>query len=169
MKQSQSTLPTTELVGRRDPTRSVAVQQPLLPCLVFSADPLRRERLTRAMSESGWSPVVCQDVGQISVHGARVRTPLAIIDLVGAPVGVREQCQTVCQRLLVAQQTLLAICGRHDDPTEEIWARQLGVWLYLPGMGEREEISLFAAEARDVVEKLFPDLKQNAAAATESD
>ena len=45
---------------------------------------------------------------------------------------------------------LLAICGHEADPQEEIWARQLGVWLYLPGLSTQHvgEISVLCEQAQ---------------------
>lgn len=45
---------------------------------------------------------------------------------------------------------LLAVCGHEGDPQEETWARQLGVWLYLPGVSidHVDEISVMCEQAQ---------------------
>jgi hypothetical protein len=52
---------------------------------------------------------------------------------------------------------LLVISGNNNDPLSEIHARQLGVWLYLPGFDGRTELDVVFREARAVHEKLAGD------------
>ena len=44
---------------------------------------------------------------------------------------------------------LLVICGHEGEVEEEIWARQLGVWLYVPGLSNApaEDLSLLCQQA----------------------
>ena len=57
-------------------------------------------------------------------------TQLAFVDLEGVQgVGF----QTLVRQLADQRQVLLVVCGHEQDGTEEVWARQLGVWFYLPG------------------------------------
>ncbi len=168
MKQPDTTLPATSPVGDRDPSQGKSIAQALLPCLVFSAQESRRTMLARAMADAGWAPIVCDRLEQISVQGSRVRVPLAIVDLVGGQPVERQGRQTLCERLLSAQKSLLAVCGHEGDAAEEIWARQIGAWLYLPGLGEEEDLAQFASEARNVVEKLFPEFRGAAASSADA-
>jgi hypothetical protein len=112
--------------------------------------------LSRAMSSAGWAPVVCRNLAEFAARGSRVRAPLVIVDLAGIAPAELPQCQQLCGRLLRVQQTLLVICGHEDDPMQEIWARQIGAWLYLPGLGAEDDIGGLADEARRVVERLHP-------------
>jgi hypothetical protein len=34
------------------------------------------------------------------------------------------------QQLASSKGLLLAVCGKPDDTTGEVWSRQLGVWMY---------------------------------------
>lgn len=54
----------------------------------------------------------------------------------------------LCQAIAGLPSVLLAICGREFDPAQEIWARQLGVWLYIPGLSVDD-----AAEVAEVCEQ----------------
>jgi hypothetical protein len=36
----------------------------------------------------------------------------------------------------------------------EVWSRQLGVWMYLPGVDSESDLALVYSEARGIVEKL---------------
>jgi len=42
----------------------------------------------------------------------------------------------------------VVICGSADSVDEELWARQLGVWLYLPGVTEGDSLTSLCIEAR---------------------
>jgi hypothetical protein len=46
------------------------------------------------------------------------------------------------------------ICGNEGRPQEEIWARQLGAWLYLPGVVESDDVAMLCGEARQIAEQL---------------
>jgi hypothetical protein len=37
---------------------------------------------------------------------------------------------------------------------EEIWARQLGAWMYLPGVNDHSDVAMLCGEARNAAEKL---------------
>ena len=43
---------------------------------------------------------------------------------------------------------LLVICGSEDNVDEELWARQLGAWLYLPGVCDGDSLTSLCVEAR---------------------
>ena len=72
--------------------------------------------------------------------------------LAAPPAYVKGLKQLVEQ--LAARRLLLAVCGNPDDPTGEVWSRQLGVWMYLPGVDHQSDIALLCAEARHVLEKI---------------
>jgi hypothetical protein len=75
-------------------------------------------------------------------------TQLAFVDLEG------EQgagFQALVRQLADQRQVLLVVCGHEQDGTEEVWARQLGVWFYLPGTCESSTIGLLCRDARSIV------------------
>ena len=118
-------------------------------CLIVSAATARREMLSRAAANGGWNPIVCPDRENASVAFRRTRCQMALIDLDhegSTPEGFRD----LCQRLSSASpRLLLVVCGHQDQPQEEIWARQLGVWVYLPGisLAKEDEISAICQQA----------------------
>jgi hypothetical protein len=61
----------------------------------------------------------------------------------------------LAERLAADGTLLLVLCGNDGEALEEIWAHQLGTWLYLPGVDEASDLSMVCSEARTVVEKLF--------------
>ncbi len=49
--------------------------------------------------------------------------------------------------------TLLVVCGSEDSVEEELWARQLGAWVYLPGVSGGDALMSLFAEARRAAER----------------
>ena len=60
----------------------------------------------------------------------------------------------LCQLLAEMQGLLLVICGHDGDVEEEIWARQLGVWLYVPGLSNAssEDLALLCQQAYETAD-----------------
>jgi len=85
-------------------------------------------------------------------------TQLAFVDLEG------EQgagFQTLVRQLADQRQVLLVVCGHDEDGTEEVWARQLGVWFYLPGICELNTIGLLCRDARSIVSQRMKAVEQD--------
>ena len=129
-------------------------QRAVYQCLIVSCSDDRNEMLVRSAGEVGWDLIVCHDAERAARQAARERVHLAIIDLVnsgtGPPPGFRKLSETLAAR----DGPLLLICGQEGDALEEIWARQLGVWLYLPGVNQSSDIATLCEKARTVVDKL---------------
>ena len=125
-----------------------------LQCLVVSGNELRREMLAKSAAEAGWETVTCGDAPHAWAVVQRERFELALVDLAGLATresGFRE----LTEHVISSQKTLLVICGNEGNPSEEIWARQLGAWLYLPGVSQSSDIQTLCEEARPVAEKLM--------------
>ncbi len=120
-------------------------------CLIVSADPQRRRMLERAAADSGWKTFVCPDASAALVHVNRWLVQLAVVDL-------QEQSPEAFRPLveqLTARKGLLSIvCGNDANVDEEIWVRQRGAWMYLPGVADTSNVSLLCGEARQIAERL---------------
>jgi hypothetical protein len=55
--------------------------------------------------------------------------------------------QRLVERLTAQRDLLVALCGRDADDMEEVWARQLGAWLYLPKVTAASDVSSICGEA----------------------
>jgi hypothetical protein len=114
--------------------------------------------LIRAAQEEHWATIVCQNADDALRQAARQRVQLALIDLQSASQAPALKKQAHSLKRLVEQlagrRMLLAVCGKPDDPMGEVWSRQLGVWMYLPGVNHQSDIALLCGEARQVLEKL---------------
>lgn len=138
--------PAVQQRRRRPPSvRPAAVG--VFQCLVVSADPDRRAELAWAASDQGWSTVVCADARNALAASKRTVLGLALLDLESphgrTPSGFRE----VTEQLTSDSGTMVVVCGHDGDAKEEIWARQMGVWLYLPGLEQSSNISTVCREA----------------------
>ena len=139
----------TAVVPRR-PSTSV------FQCLVVSADSDRRQMLDRAAMEGGWETVVCADTNRAIGEFHRTRFLLVLVDLEGeghaSPENFRQLCEQVSSE---SNNVLMAVCGHDGDAMEEIWARQLGVWLYLPGVTDGDDLSGLCSEACGIAEQFI--------------
>jgi hypothetical protein len=124
-----------------------------LECLIVSSSASRRELFSRAATASGWSSVVCGDTDSARYKANRIVVKLAIIDMEKTLPAESGGLRELSTELAGLGGPLLVLCGADCDPQQEIWARQLGAWLYLPGMAGAEAMTLVCDEARQVVER----------------
>jgi len=135
--------------------RAAAVREAAVPqCLVVASDEARRESMAWAARDGGWQTTTCGDA-QTALDRARwTFLQLAIVDLTssngGEPVGFRH----LVERLACSSQLLLLTCGNEGDAEQEVWARHLGVWMYLPGTTEGNDLAALCGEARGIVQRM---------------
>lgn len=135
--------------GERKDTKSKVAKTDVCQCLIVSVTKARREMLSRAATNAGWSTVVCADRHNASAAFRRTKCRMALVDLDhkgSTPEGFRDLCQLLSS---ASTRMLLVVCGHESEPGEEIWARQLGVWVYLPGvsLAQADEISMICEQA----------------------
>jgi DNA-binding NarL/FixJ family response regulator len=129
-------------------------QRGLLTCLVVSGDASRRERLVAAASLAGWNRSTVPEDAATLHTAASHDVSLAIIDI-ASPVGERvHDTLELAEELAARPNTLVVICGSEDNADEELWARQLGVWLYLPGVADGDSLASLCIEARRLQEPI---------------
>jgi hypothetical protein len=97
---------------------------------------------------------VCTTGDDAIRQSVRQRVDLALVDLQSASAEQEGRLKTLVQQLATRPGPLLAVCGKPDDTTGEVWSRQLGVWMYLPGMDGQSDIALLCGEARNILRKL---------------
>ncbi len=124
-----------------------------LQCLIVSECLTRREMLMRAANEAGWDAIVCADPQNAIVESRRMVVQLALIDTRGHGGPIPEGFRHLCEHLSGRSRLLLAVCGREGDVQEEIWARQLGAWLYLPGIEDGDDIASLCIEASAIAKR----------------
>ncbi|MFM8494100.1 MAG: hypothetical protein ACKOEM_01050 [Planctomycetia bacterium] len=102
-------------------------------CLVVTGDSGFRDRLSAATELAGWdecdTPSSAADLMSI-VDG---EFKLVLIDI-SNPIGERvTDMVELAEEFAARPGTLVVVCGPEDGVDEELWARQLGAWCYLPG------------------------------------
>lgn len=123
---------------------------PVLQCLVVASDPDQRLLIGRAVSSAGWTPILCASESEAS-RAAQVRLmQLAFVVLQGSRDG---QFDALLEQLAGAKRMLVVVCGNQDAIDEEIYARQLGAWFYLPGLVDGAAVTSLCAEARRIDER----------------
>jgi len=142
----------------RPTTKGVGV----LHCLVASAQSARQRLLAQSAEQWGWETTVCSDPADAQWTVARMCTQLAFVDLEGEQAA---GFQTLVRQLADQRQVLLVVCGHEQDGSEEVWARQLGVWFYLPGIGDLNTIGLLCRDARSIISQRMKATEQDASSA----
>lgn len=123
-------------------------------CLVLSASPRRAQLWVRAAHEERWTTIVCANAEDANRQAVRHRIDLALIDMQSATAETEGRFRKFVEQLARRDGPLLAVCGKPDDATSEVWSRQLGVWMYLPGIDGHSDVALLCAEAKDILQKL---------------
>lgn len=124
-------------------------------CVVVSSDVARCEALARAAAEGGWRTITCRTAEAALATTDRMHCELAILDVEAASAERdAEDLRRLIEQLARDNDLLLLVCGHERDSREEIWARQLGVWLYLPGVIAGPELTTLCSEALEIVERL---------------
>ena len=114
--------------------------------------------LERAANEAGWDTISCgdADAGWSAVKRQRFQLAIVDIDHVATPAAL----QKLSEEVAGMEHTLLMLCGNEGEALEEVWARQLGTWLYLPGVTEGNDVTSLCEQARPVAEKLMGSFGQ---------
>jgi DNA-binding NtrC family response regulator len=120
--------------------------------LIVSADSQRRGIFEHAAADSGWKTLLCADAPDALTCLNRSLVQLAIVDLESQQPGT---FRSVVEQLTARNGLLLIVCGNEGDIKEEVWARQLGAWLYLPGVPEGNNFTALCGEARHIAERLW--------------
>ena len=125
----------------------------LLKCLVLSGDRGLRNRLDAVMELSGWS--ACDAPDRSADLGAVVDGDyqLVVVD-VAHPLGDRvSDTVEIAEELASRPRTLLVVCGSVGSVDEELWARQMGAWVYLPGVSGGDALVSLFTDARRLAER----------------
>lgn len=125
-----------------------------LRCLIVADRDHRRRVFAEAAADAGWIAVECADVAVARDCWRRTMVQLAMIDLDGAAGEAGQQLREFVEALSRESGILSIVCGREGKPQEEIWARQLGIWLYLPGVVPSSDLTVLCGEARHLTERL---------------
>ena len=132
------------------------VRTDLSRCLIIGCCRDRVSMFVEAAAAAGWHAVVTSDLEAASELLASSAWALALVDLEGGGEGAtaRSGLPQLLERMAADRSLLVIVCGHHDNAAEELWVRQLGVWLYLPGVVESSDVTALCGEARLIAERL---------------
>jgi len=154
MSRTQVETPATAARVERGPAVLCRAYTRALECLVVSATSSRRKTLAEAACAGGWKTAVFADAGPAASYVERRMINLALIDMKARSQRHVPDFRLLAEKLAHQNNLLLVVCGRESAVQEELWARQLGAWLYLPGAVRRDGVAPLCEEARYITEQL---------------
>ena len=122
-------------------------------CLVIATHEARRGLLSAAAADTGWSTKTCDTPKSAKALIIRERLQMAVVDLESEDGRSPEELKDLSERLAREKGLLLVLCGNEGNAMEEIWARQLGVWLYLPGVVDDSDLGSLFEEAKRIAQR----------------
>jgi hypothetical protein len=122
--------------------------------LVVSPDPLRQIMFGKAAIRTGWRQVVCSDQASALPHLASGTVGLVLVDTATPNPNTAADRRLLVELLSDQKDLLTVVCGRTNDPAEEIWARQCGAWMYLPGVAPESDLDPVLCGAKQAIERL---------------
>ena len=141
----------TALPTNEQPTESPAAAY---SCMIITSRDSRRDMFVSATEKSGWD-VIQRATAPDAAQQSRTSAPhLMIVDL--ADGESTDECRALLESMSERDGTLLLVCGSEGDAMEEIWARGLGVWLYLPGVSDAADLSGLCADALAITQRNAP-------------
>ncbi len=136
--------------GKTWNTRTSRPVPMLQQCLILSAETARQSMLVQAAGDAGWETLICASPASAASCLARNFVQMAIVDLDGQQTA---DFQQVLRTLQNTSGLLLVVCGNEGDLREEIFVRQFGPWLYLPGVEQAGELTGLCTQARQINER----------------
>ena len=128
------------------PVKAAAIEQ----CLIVSANPARQSMFVQSAADAGWETMIAADPDVALTCIGREFLQLAIVDIEDQNFA---EFQQVLNRLRLTSGLLLVVCGNADDADQEIAARQLSPWLYLPGVELGSDLVSLCEQARLVAQR----------------
>ena len=123
-------------------------------CLVVTGDEGLRRRLSAAAELVGWDTVdsapTTPDLAAASQRDHR----LVVVDLASPPRGDSGMFHERVREMAARPDTLVVVCGSATDRDQEVWARSLGAFVYVPGIAAGDPLVAVFREARTVSERL---------------
>jgi len=121
-----------------------------LGCMVIGFSDKRRQLLASAAEAAGMTVVEWADPKAARIQLLRNPPAMVVMDLEDTSGSAPEALKSLAERVSKQRDLLIAICGNEGNAMEEIWARQLGVWLYLPGVVDDSDLSSLLEEGSQV-------------------
>lgn len=117
-------------------------------CLILTGDPSLRQRLQSVAELGGWEACEAPSDGEAVAAAIDRDFQFVVIDI-AQPIGeyVSDSVQ-IAEEFASRNGCTLVIVGSEDNVEDELWARQLGVCAYLPGVSSGDALLMLFADAR---------------------
>ena len=125
----------------------------LLRCLILSWSDQRAKGLQSAAEKEAWETIVCSNAAKFIKHTFQQKVPLALVDLPHVEMAVYAEMHKATVKVCEVSDSLLIVCGAGENTSEELWARELGVWSYLPEVTQPSQLDWLFVEARKALAK----------------
>lgn len=125
----------------------------MLHCLMLTWCDERTELLCTAAENESWNSTVNLDFQEYLRNLFRLRVPLTLIDLPSLESTSYPSIQQAAGHASEIGSLQVIICGNEGHHEEEIWARSLGVWAYLPGDSGQAGLEYLFSDARQALAK----------------
>ena len=116
-----------------------------LPCLTVAADPALYAWWARRRQPAGWSVDLATTAFAAAVAYQRKRYRLVFVESSSFVPGSIDPLREFVAA--IRSSWLGVVIGPPQCSEAEIWARQMGAWLYLPGIDDTTDLSVVFAEA----------------------
>ena len=121
--------------------------------MVFTWSPERAEFLQSIAESELWKTTARLDSSEFLRDLFRLQFPLVFADM---PEPERKFYSAMKHAVTCAadmRKSQLIVCGQETNAVEEIWARSLGAWAYLPGEAGPQGLEQLFGEARKSIAK----------------
>lgn len=120
-------------------------------CLIVSNAAARRDRLAREAVAGGWTANRCGRI-DAALRIAKQRLAwLVIVELAAGSDGA--ELDELADHVTKIGGLLLVLSAQEGGAAEEIRARQLGAWLYLPGEIPTGELTAVCTDAKRLLDR----------------
>ncbi|MDC0935441.1 hypothetical protein OAS39_04070 [Pirellulales bacterium] len=116
----------------REERHSRQIASACMQCLVVAPTDDRRQMIRDAAQTQAWDVTVCSNSTEFLRCVFRQKVALIVIDLPRDESGEYRQMRNAAEDAVRLSDALLLVSGAGASADEEIWARSLGVWSYLP-------------------------------------
>lgn len=138
-------------VGEKERPENALALPDLLRCLVLTWSLERGELLRSAAENELWKVTVRLDADEFVRDLFRLQFPLVFADLPVAKVTAYSLMRLAVGRAAGVGSSQIVVCGQQGECAEEVWARSLGVWAYLPGDSGLHGLEHIFSEARKAI------------------
>lgn len=121
-------------------------------CLLVSSNDGLIEGMRHAAAGAGWDCVACRDPQESLRLAMLHRFALALVDI--DPVKNRRVLSDLFRLITGSEPGLVVAYDGGAAAASELWAREHGAWMYVPGVDDWSDLELVCREARRITDKI---------------